>query len=231
MFYSNKSFKWSGFTLIELLVVIAIIAILAAILFPVFARARENARKASCMSNLKQIGLGLSQYTQDYDEKFLVQSVSSGQHFGYLLQPYLKSTQILICPSATGSAINALTGTVQSDQVDHMWTYPANTPVAGVPIITGTYGMNANMTDGTSIAKIVSPSTLGVFFDSTWPDFAGINATAKNYSNLGDASRHFDGMNIGYADGHVKWLGRSQAFKNAYPTVVNNSDPGLIYVQ
>jgi prepilin-type N-terminal cleavage/methylation domain-containing protein len=59
-----------GFTLIELLIVIAIIAILAAILFPVFARARENARKASCLSNLKQIGLGLMQYVQDYDEKY-----------------------------------------------------------------------------------------------------------------------------------------------------------------
>ena len=61
--------KKFGFTLIELLVVFAIIAILAAILFPVFARARENARRASCQSNLKQIGLGIMQYTQDYDEK------------------------------------------------------------------------------------------------------------------------------------------------------------------
>src|SRR4028118_1774787 len=59
----------SGFTLIELLVVIAIIGILASILFPVFARARENARRSSCQSNLKQIGLGILQYTQDYDEK------------------------------------------------------------------------------------------------------------------------------------------------------------------
>jgi prepilin-type N-terminal cleavage/methylation domain-containing protein len=59
----------TGFTLIELLVVIAIIAILAAILFPVFARARENARRTSCQSNLKQIGLAIAQYTQDYDEK------------------------------------------------------------------------------------------------------------------------------------------------------------------
>jgi prepilin-type N-terminal cleavage/methylation domain-containing protein len=66
--YSRKSTR--GFTLIELLVVIAIIAILAAILFPVFARARENARRASCQSNLKQIALGVFQYTQDFDEKF-----------------------------------------------------------------------------------------------------------------------------------------------------------------
>ena len=60
----------TGFTLIELLVVIAIIAILAAILFPVFARARENARRSSCQSNMKQIGLGFMQYTQDYDEQY-----------------------------------------------------------------------------------------------------------------------------------------------------------------
>ena len=65
----SKKFAKTAFTLIELLVVIAIIAILAAILFPVFARARENARRSSCSSNLKQIGLGIVQYTQDYDEK------------------------------------------------------------------------------------------------------------------------------------------------------------------
>lgn len=66
----KKNKKLSGFTLIELLVVIAIIAILAAILFPVFARARENARRASCMSNLKQVSLAIMQYTQDYDERY-----------------------------------------------------------------------------------------------------------------------------------------------------------------
>ncbi len=102
-----------GFTLIELLVVIAIIAILAAILFPVFGRARENARRTSCQSNLKQIGLGLKQYVQDYDEKFplaihkanpslftgvaLVGQLRTG--WAIQTQPYLKSAQIFQCPS------------------------------------------------------------------------------------------------------------------------------------
>jgi prepilin-type N-terminal cleavage/methylation domain-containing protein/prepilin-type processing-associated H-X9-DG protein len=92
-----------GFTLIELLVVIAIIAILAAILFPVFARARENARRASCQSNLKQIGLGIFQYTQDYDERMPGSSANNGGDsykglYDYV-EPYVKSTQIFKCPS------------------------------------------------------------------------------------------------------------------------------------
>jgi prepilin-type N-terminal cleavage/methylation domain-containing protein/prepilin-type processing-associated H-X9-DG protein len=93
-----------GFTLIELLVVIAIIAILAAILFPVFARARENARRSSCQSNLKQIGLGFAQYSQDYDEKLPRGTVNSrGNGWAGQLMPYIKSQQLFVCPSDDNS--------------------------------------------------------------------------------------------------------------------------------
>jgi prepilin-type N-terminal cleavage/methylation domain-containing protein/prepilin-type processing-associated H-X9-DG protein len=111
MVVQRKSVRRGGFTLIELLIVIAIITLLAAILFPVFARARESARRASCQSNLKQIGLGLLQYVQDYDER--MPFVYNGQNTvngsdvdyeGYMwmdaIYPYVKSEGVFNCPSA-----------------------------------------------------------------------------------------------------------------------------------
>ena len=100
---SRKGFT-SGFTLIELLVVIAIIAILAAILFPVFQKVRENARRATCQSNEKQLGLGVLQYVQDYDEKMIPREVATvgagtGIAWSQLMQPYIKSQNVFQCPS------------------------------------------------------------------------------------------------------------------------------------
>src|SRR6476661_3585247 len=109
----KSTFQKRAFTLIELLVVIAIIALLAAILFPVFARARENARRSSCINNLKQLGLGLQQYTQDYDEMLPAGNSAAngfwGQGWAGAIYPYVKSTQLYKCPNdstAPGAAPN-----------------------------------------------------------------------------------------------------------------------------
>lgn len=112
IFVTPQREKTRAFTLIELLVVVAIIAILAAILFPVFGRARENARRTSCQSNLKQIGLGLMQYTQDYDERMprayfgggerrtIMDATHNRRSWNDVIFPYVKSEQVFACPSA-----------------------------------------------------------------------------------------------------------------------------------
>jgi prepilin-type N-terminal cleavage/methylation domain-containing protein len=110
MMFTKRHYFHKAFTLIELLVVIAIIAILAAILFPVFARAREQARKTSCLSNMKQIGLGLGMYMQDYDMVFPPGGLKVWEAtkktdrnlLAVQLQPYMKSVQIFHCPSDSG---------------------------------------------------------------------------------------------------------------------------------
>jgi prepilin-type N-terminal cleavage/methylation domain-containing protein len=93
-------FSRRGFTLLELLVVVAIICLLAAILFPVFARIRENARRASCLSNLKQISLGVLQYRQDNDDKIvMVNGGTTGKWLDVYL-PYIQDQRVFLCPSA-----------------------------------------------------------------------------------------------------------------------------------
>ena len=202
--------KKSAFTLIELLVVIAIIAILAAILFPVFGRARENARRASCQSNLKQIGLGIAQYTQDYDEKMPTAWInwSDGRvQWPQMIQPYTKSVQVFACPSNTDNA------TVQ---------FPS-TPSA--PAMNASYLANSHVIidasgNGRSLASINAPSTRIMVGEATahplwsgdWEYQAGFYGMPYSQgkfvlgSNIRMFAGHLSTANYLFADGHVKSL-------------------------
>jgi prepilin-type N-terminal cleavage/methylation domain-containing protein/prepilin-type processing-associated H-X9-DG protein len=193
--YSHRK----GFTLIELLVVIAIIAILAAILFPVFARARENARRSSCASNLRQIGLGVMQYVQDYDEKYPHQQWTSGNEWletpAWQIQPYLKSTQVFICPSKGRGA-------------------PDPSTVGQI-----SYGFNGltfiGSSQGVSMASINSPAEVVYLTDAgmPWLDWFWCQNSYPTNATYGGGQngrfqsqniRHLGTVNIAYADGHVK---------------------------
>lgn len=205
-----------GFTLIELLVVIAIIAILAAILFPVFARARENARRASCASNLKQIGLGMMQYTQDYDEKYPLDGASwdAGQDWQKdfnswrtLTFPYVKSEQLYMCPSNPDNSV---------DTIDTGWSGPLpSTPSFKVSYnaIVGTVLNDSPV----SIAEVQFPSSTlavteayrGANWDGTTWKSGGLHRRLNPYwnENWDDLfAGHMGTTNYLFADGHVKAL-------------------------
>jgi prepilin-type N-terminal cleavage/methylation domain-containing protein/prepilin-type processing-associated H-X9-DG protein len=206
-----------GFTLIEILVVVTIIGILAAILFPVFARARENARRASCMSNLKQIGLGMMEYTQDYDEKYPTQTdqgpfpyaTTNTQNWIQSIYPYVKSWQLFKCPSTIDSVVaGSLPGENSTPITDSNTGYAAN----GLIIQSG----------GRSMAVIPNPAEivlLSEFYNSYSAAFIRpmISATPAVYINWnykgatspGFNGLHFDGGNQAFADGHVKWRRQS----------------------
>ena len=201
----------AGFTLIELLVVVAIIAILAAILFPVFAQARESARRVSCLSNLKQLGHAFAQYTQDYDER-LPSCAAGGYQVGQVggwnfygrwpgnlpggfdmkrgsIYPYVKNAQVYLCPDDRE-------GQLSGD------SYAANSYVFE--------GEGEGMHPGKMLAAFNDTSSWMLLGEEASYD-PKINSTNDAYLWASPslsydvfAARHHDGSNISFVDGHVK---------------------------
>ncbi len=206
-----------GFTLIELLVVIAIIAILAAILFPVFAKAREAARKTSCLSNMKQIGTGMMMYAQDYDE--IMPSATFGNapaglwgtqtwnDYGWcyvfaLMDPYTKNSGIYGCPSTQGSIVGPATNRIKVSYGYSEYLYDIGRGHASLAALSNNqYGV-------ASIAVLADSRFAGIFND--WDNGNTGNATyptnfmARISLANGSTPRH-EGSNFLYADGHAKF--------------------------
>ena len=207
-----------GFTLIELLVVIAIIAILAAILFPVFARAREKARQTTCLSNMKQIGLATMQYTQDWDE-FYPPGIIFDPDYGLgvsstiatILDPYIKSKGVWTCPSQTGLGVDNAPLWYGSDNYYRPKHYVFNLlangylvpPSSAMTSITGNLtSMAAPANTGQMLCWSVAPEW-GLHFLPD--DFAWVRMILVDIMG-GTTEAHTDGSNLLYCDGHVKWI-------------------------
>lgn len=195
-----------GFTLIELLVVIAIIAILAAILFPVFARARAKAQQSSCLSNVKQLALATLMYTSDNDEMLPVNVYSSGGksiRWAEAISPYVKNTQIFLCPTDPK---------------------PAGSATSTNPIVSTSYGVNLSTTSwgmagvgwdqpyrvSRSMLRFAYPAERMLIAESNtalpygWA-CSWCQASCVSYV----ANWHNEGVNLAFTDGHVKWLAKA----------------------
>jgi len=212
----NRS-RRAGFTLIELLVVIAIIAILAAILFPVFARARGKARQSACSSNMKQIALAFTQYATDYDGMTCywdITPTAAGENhptWDVALNPYMKNTQILICPdNKYNNEDNGVADPPQGSRPKRGYALPR-------------YVSGINQDDPPNVVETVMLVEKGAYTPGTKSDAAAELPTQSGKSQYypGDCPfRHNSGLNFAFMDGHVKWQNQGSG-----PFTNNGNDP------
>lgn len=228
---TEKLNQRQGFTLIELLVVIAIISIMAAILFPVFSRARENARRASCISNSKQIGLGIMMYVQDNDETYPYgyythTSVPADQNYGNnfwywmnSIYPYTKSHKIFACPNSPENNSGLLPTRTHNYAANRpMMPASTGTPVksSAISFVANTYAVMDGLGYVTYAPAVSNPVT-----EITWTvpgackAFGTLTAGTSMPQRDCNKSRHFEGNGVTFADGHSKWISSAELLVQA----------------
>ena len=215
---SRSHRQQQGFTLIELLVVIAIIAILAAILFPVFARARENARRASCMSNLKQIGLGMMMYVQDYDEHY-APAIPGVWH-----DASTYTSGAAVCtgkPCGIFYIADGFAGGYWQSWMDVLYPYVKSNQIFVCPSqpsgTTPSYGYSAYINQmiyskpPVAMAQVNNPSETVMFNDCyrIYCTYSRPTDVFQPWTGNTIYSPHLEGYNVAFADGHVKWFGKN----------------------
>jgi prepilin-type N-terminal cleavage/methylation domain-containing protein/prepilin-type processing-associated H-X9-DG protein len=218
---------WAGFTLIELLVVIAIIAILAAILFPVFARAREAARRTACLNNQKQIATGVMMYAQDYDETMPLNGAGMGYNTGYWVcdyasspepswimgtAPYIKNRNVWICPSARvwpGAAVSPPIAPTPDSDTNYFYNGQAHAKALGAvdrpadSILFSEYRDRFGCTGSRPTPTVICPDNGA---QCPFMNFWGVNH--------GGQAAEERGGNWAYVDGHVKFGRTTQIMAN-----------------
>jgi prepilin-type N-terminal cleavage/methylation domain-containing protein/prepilin-type processing-associated H-X9-DG protein len=208
-----------GFTLIELLVVIAIIAILAAILFPVFAQAREKARQTGCASNLRQLGIATMMYMQDYDQRYVPwwgDGVQKGLGWSSILMPYVKNEQLFTCPS-DGVTRGTKANPRRSYTMNGDWYSPDQ---RGLSRSYTTDKAQGPPIGGYTEVEVEQPANTIMYCDRWEPgnllygqgwSVSASECHLHNSTGHRGLNNHMDATNFCMADGHGKWINRTTA--------------------